>query len=193
MSGTAAPMPDFWEQRFKAGTTPWERDGLNPAYAAWRSSDQLTPCRILVPGAGRSPEPAAMLADGFDVVTLDLAETAVATQADRLGAARAVLGDVTTWQPPQAFDAVYDQTCLCALPPPLWPAYEAGLRRWLRPGGQLFILFMQAGRPGGPPFDCPIPAMRALFSDWLWPDRFPAPVPHWNGFAEQPAILTRPA
>lgn len=68
----------------------------------------------MVPGAGKSPEPAALLA----------------------------AGDVTTWLPDAPFDAVYDQTCLCALPPSLWAAYEARLRRWLRPGGRLFVVFI---------------------------------------------------
>jgi SAM-dependent methyltransferase len=181
---------DFWETRFQASRTPWERGEINPAFRAWRASGLLTPCRILVPGAGRSPEPAVLLGAGFDVLTLDLAESAVATQRDRLGPDRAILGDVTTWNPGETFDAVYDQTCLCALPPDLWPAYETQLRRWLRPGGHLFILFMQTGREGGPPFDCPIPAMRALFSAWEWPDTLADGFPHGLGTDERPAILT---
>ncbi len=189
---------DFWESRFREGRTPWERRELNPAFLAWRASGELAPCRILVPGAGRSPEPAALLAAGFDVVTLDLSESAVAVQAGRIGAGRAVQADVTTWRAPTshpwtAFDAVYDQTCLCALPPELWPAYEAQLRRWLRPGGRLFILFMQTGREGGPPFDCPIPAMRALFAAWTWPEALTAaPVAHAVG-TEQPVVLVNGA
>lgn len=182
---------DFWESRFQEGRTPWERGELNPAFLAWRASGTLAPCRILVPGAGKSPEPASLLAAGFDVVALDLAESAVREQQARLGAARAVMGDVTLWQPDAAFDAIYDQTCLCALPPALWLAYEAQLRRWLRPGGRLFILFMLTGREGGPPFDCPLPAMRSLFSAWTWPDALPAPLPHGLGTMEQPAVLTR--
>jgi SAM-dependent methyltransferase len=180
---------DFWESRLREGRTPWERGALNPAFLAWRGSGVLTPCRILVPGAGRSPEPAALLADGFDVVALDLADTAVRAQRERIGA-RAVKGDVTDWTPGAPFDAVYDQTCLCALPPALWPAYEAQLRRWLRPGGRLFVLFMQTGRDGGPPFDCPIPAMRSLFAGWDWPATLGEPLWHDGaGSMEQPAVI----
>ena len=185
--------PDFWETRFQNQTTPWERGALNPAFLAWRTSGALQPCRILVPGAGRSPEPSAMLAEGFDVVTLDLADTAVAVQAGLLGADRAIQADVTTWRPEALFDAVYDQTCLCALPPALWAPYAASLRTWLRPGGQLFVLFMQTGREGGPPFDCPIPAMRDLVADWTWPDRLGEGHPHGLGTLEQPVVLTRAA
>lgn len=181
-----------WEARFQADDTPWERGGLNPAFSAWRASGALRPCRILVPGAGRSPEPLALLEAGFDVVALDLAPSAVSAQAARLGAERAVRADVTRWRPDAPFDAVYDQTCLCALPPPLRPAYEARLRAWLRPGGRLFVLFMQTSRDGGPPFDCPLPAMRALFaSGWSWPDTPADPVPHGPQTIEQPAVLVR--
>lgn len=180
----------FWEDRFQEGRTPWERPALHPAFLAWRTSGTLAPCRILVPGAGRSAEPASMLEAGFDVVTLDLADTAVAAQAARLGPARALQADVTTWSPDQPFDAIYDQTCLCALPPSLWPAYEAQLRRWLLPAGRLFVLFMQTTREPGPPFNCPIPEMRRLFQPWSWPATLGEPSPHGFG-TEIPAVLTR--
>lgn len=185
--------PDFWETRFRAQHTPWERGVLHPSYLAWRADGTLAPCRILVPGAGRSPEPQAMLQDGFDVTTLDLAESAVASQAEWLGADRAVLGDVTTWRPDGQFDAAFDQTCLCALPPALWNGYEESLRHWLRPGGRLFILFMQTTPDRGPPFDCPIPVMRTLFSRWTWPATLADGVAHSNLVgAEIPVVLTLP-
>jgi len=164
---TGLPV-EFWETRFQEGRTPWERGTLNPAFLEWRATGALSPCRVLVPGAGKGAEPAAFLAAGFDVVTLDLADSAVLDQKARLGAERAVRGDVTLWQPGKPFDAIYDQTCLCALPPSLWPTYQARLRIWLRPGGRLFILFMQTGREGGPPFGCPLPEMQDLLSGWIW-------------------------
>ncbi len=183
---------EFWEDRFKEGRTPWERGEINPAFTAWRETGALAPCRVLVPGAGRSPEPLAMLEAGFDVVALDLADSAVAFQASRLGQDRAVMGDVTSWEPEVRFDVVYDQTCLCALPPPLWSAYEAQLRKWVKPGGRLFVLFMQSEREGGPPFDCPLPAMRALFSAWAWPAALGDGFAHGLGTIEQPAVLVAP-
>ena len=188
---TGLPV-EFWETRFQEGRTPWERGTLNPAFVDWRASGALTACRVLVPGAGKSPEPAAFLADGFDVMALDLAESAVIDQQARLGAERVAQADVTLWSPDAPFDAIYDQTCLCALPPQIWPAYEARLRTWLRPGGRLFILFMQTGRAGGPPFDCPLPAMRRLFFGWTWPDILTPCLPHGLGGQEQPAVLTWP-
>ena len=194
MSGPSVALD--WEARFRAERTPWERPTLNPAFSTWRASGALQPCRILLPGAGRSGEPTALARDGFDVTVVDSAATAVALQRVRLHSA-AVTGqvheaDLLEWQTDAPFDAVYDQTCLCALPPAVLPAYVTRLRDWLRPGGRLFILFMQTGREDGPPFDCPLHRMRTLFGDgWHWPDQLSDPVPHGPTQQEIPAVLTR--
>lgn len=187
--------PVDWEGRYRDGATAWERPGLHPSFIAWLESGMLAPCRILVPGGGRSPEPLALAEAGFDVTVVDLAESAVAAQRARLErlhvTARVELADLLTWAAPAPFDAIYDQACLCALPPALWPDYVECLRQWLAPGGRLFVLFMQTGSPGGPPFDCDLPTMRQLFPDtvWGWPAVLPAPVLHPSGRVEQPAVL----
>ena len=155
------------------------------------------PCRILVPAAGRSPEPVALAEAGYDLTLVDASPTAVATQRARLERlhvkAQTIQADLLLWDPASPFDAIYDQTCLCALPPSIWEDYTARLHRWLRPGGALFILFMQSTRAGGPPFHCDLGHMRELFpaSNWLWPDTLAATVAHSPGIAEQPAILRK--
>jgi len=184
-----------WEGRYRDGAAGWERAGLNPSFTAWRESGTLAPCRILVPGAGRSPEPVALAEAGFDVTLVDASPTAVATQRARMERlhvkAQVTQADLLLWDPPTPFDAIYDQACLCALPPAIWPAYTARLHRWLRPGGGLFILFTQSTRAGGPPFHCDLGQMRELFPDamWIWPETLPATIAHLPGIAEQPAVL----
>jgi hypothetical protein len=184
-----------WEGRYREGTTGWERPGLNPAFLAWREANELTPCRILVPGGGRSVEPQALAQAGFEVTVVDAAASAVAAQRARLERlhvpARIEQADLLEWQPDAPFDAIYDQTCLCALPPAIWPAYASRLHGWLRPNGRYFVLFMQTGVVGGPPFHCDMDDMRALFpaSLWDWPDILPAVVAHSPGRVEQPALL----
>lgn len=183
-----------WEERYQAGTTGWERASLNPAFVAWRGSAELSPCRILLPGAGRSREPVELAAAGFTVTVVDVAPSAIAVQTERLaGKGLVIQADLLSWDPDAPFDAIYDQTCLCALPPARLPDYEACLARWLRPGGGLFALFMQTGKEGGPPFDCPIPRMQQLFSParWMWPETLPPRVPHHAPLEEQPVILRR--
>jgi hypothetical protein len=142
-------------------------------------------------------EPLALAEAGFDVTVVDVAPSAVAVQRARFERlnirVRVEQADLFAWKAGEPFEAIYDQTCLCALPPPIWPAYELRLHAWLRPGGTLFILFMQSDRPGGPPFNCDLGTMRRLFAldRWNWPAELPKRVEHPSGLAEQPAILTR--
>jgi len=186
-----------WESRYRAGTAGWELHGLNPTFLASREAGLLAPCRILVPGGGRSLEPLALAEAGFDVTVVDAAPSAVAAQRalfHRLNVpARAEQADLLTWEPDGLFDAIYDQTCLCALPPAIWPDYAQRLHRWLRPDGSLFILFIQNRRTDGPPFHCDMGAMRLLFAApcWTWPATLPPQVAHPLGLSEQPAVLRR--
>jgi hypothetical protein len=191
---TIEPAAD-WESRYRDGATAWERPGLNDAYLTWRDHGLLNPCRILVPGGGRSAEPLAMAEAGFDVTVVDLAESAVAAQRARLEhlhvRARVERADLLVWEPAEKFDAIYDQTCLCALPPAAWPEYEQRLHRWIKPDGRLFVLFMQTHTAGGPPFHCDLDAMRALFAAtrWQWPAHLDPQMDHPSGRSEQPAML----
>lgn len=184
-----------WESRYRDGATGWERPGPNPAFRAWLESGELTPCRILVPGAGRSVEPLVLAEAGFAVTVVDAAPSAIAVQRARLErlhvSARIERADLFQWQPPVPLDAVYDQTCMCALPPATWPEYATRLHAWLQPCGRLFVLFMQTGTEGGPPFNCDMAQMRRLFSPthWDWAKPLPPRVEHPSGRAEQPAVL----
>ena len=192
---TPATQAIDWEARYRDGATGWERPGPHPALQGWLESGELVPGRVLIPGAGRSSEPLVLAEAGFSVTVVDAAPSAVAVQRARLErvhvSARVERADLFTWQPAASFDAVYDQTCLCALPPQTWPDYVERLRGWLRPGGRLFILFMQTGSEGGPPFHCDMAAMRRLFAPaaWDWAEPLPPVVDHPSGRSEQPAVL----
>lgn len=184
-----------WEGRYRDGATGWERPGLHPAFLEWRNAGILKPGRVLIPGAGRSNEPLALAEAGFEVTVVDGAPSAVAVQRARLErlnvGASVNLADLFQWEPASRFDYIYDQTCLCALPPASWPEYADRLHRWLRPGGTLLILFMQTGSQGGPPFHCDLPAMRRLFGEsrWEWPERLGEAIVHPSARMEQPVAL----
>ena len=115
----AGPTREFWQQRFHEGNTPWDRGAVNPQLASWLESGALRPCRILVPGCGSGYEVAALAAAGFEVTALDYAPAAIERTRAQLAAvgqsATLVAADALAWQPARAFDAVYEQTCLCAL------------------------------------------------------------------------------
>jgi len=201
MSG---PDSEFWQARFVAGATPWDRGETHPQLLRWLGDGALAPCRIAVPGCGSGYEVAALAQAGFDVTALDYAPAAVArTQAIVAasgGRADVIEADVLTWSPRTRFDAIYEQTCMCALHPDHWIAYSRQLHAWLAPGGRIFALFMQAIRPGaaaglieGPPYHCDINAMRALFdaTHWQWPKPPYERMPHPVGHAELAVVLTR--
>jgi len=200
----AGPTKEFWEERFTSGNTPWDRGASNPQLGLWLRAGLLKPCRILVPGCGSGYEVVDLALAGFEVTGLDYADEAIARAHQRLKDAQVdatlVQADVLAWSPDRAFDAVYEQTCLCALYPDHWREYADRLHRWLAPGGKLFALFLQWLREGaaegliqGPPYHCDINAMRALFAEprWEW-GKPPYPrTEHPAGLAELAVVLGR--
>jgi SAM-dependent methyltransferase len=202
------PGRAFWEERFRAGQTPWERGDVHPQLTRWLADGSLERSAlngaIAVPGCGSGREVAVLAKAGFDVVAIDYAAAAIELTRQRLheeqSTAHLALADVLTWQPAAPLAAVYEQTCLCALHPDHWVAYAAQLHRWLRPGGRLLALFMQFRREDaaqgfiqGPPYHGDIHAMRALFRAplWDWPKPPYDSVAHPLGASELALVLTR--
>jgi SAM-dependent methyltransferase len=198
----AGPTREFWEQRFQAGETPWDRGAANPQLAVWLAAGALRPCRVLVPGCGSGHEVVAFAQAGFEVTALDYAPVAIERTRANLAAAglKAALveADALSWQPENPFDAIYEQTCLCALYPDQWRDYADQLHRWLVADGKLYALFVQMLRPGaargaieGPPYHCDIHAMRALFPEprWSWPKPPYPRTSHPRGLAELAVVL----
>lgn len=178
----AGPTVDFWQTRFVSNQTAWDRGEISPQLRAWLEGGALRACRICVPGCGSGWEVAELARRGFDVTGVDYAPAAVERTRSLLAreglAAQVIQADVLAWADPKPFDAVYDQTCLCALHPDHWVPYAGRLHAWLRPGGVLWALFAQCTRPGaaegrveGPPYHCDVNGMRAIFpaERWGWP------------------------
>jgi SAM-dependent methyltransferase len=153
-------QPDFWQERFAAGFTPWDAGGVPPPFTRWlRSLGRGRGRRVLVPGCGAAYEVAALDAAGFAVTAIDYAAAAVAR-------ARVVLGDALADRTLRQadffefdaapFDLVYERAFLAALPPRLAPRWAARLAQLLAPGGCLAGLFLvEATVPvprRGPPF-----------------------------------------
>jgi SAM-dependent methyltransferase len=195
------PIPDhiikFWEQRYLDENTPWDRGEVSPALRHWLATGALQVGRILVPGCGRGYEVVELAQRGFEVVGIDTAPAAVVSLERRLDEAQVtaevICSDLLEWKPAREFDAIYEQTCLCAMAPSVWPDYSRLLGEWLRPGGSLYVLFMQTGQPGGPPYHCDVTTMHALFNDvhWHWESAPPVPVPHPSGIRELGYVLQR--
>ncbi|MCG6872397.1 MAG: TPMT family class I SAM-dependent methyltransferase [Gammaproteobacteria bacterium] len=186
-----------WENRYQEGRMRWDRGAVSPALEHWLQTRLAYPCRLLVPGAGSGYEVAHLAERGFDVTAVDVAPTAVQRLSQLLASrdlkASVVQADLLDWNPDTPFEVIYEQTCLCALDPPDWPAYAQSLWQWLRPAGRLLASFMQTGQPGGPPYHCDLTVMRELFPDnrWIWPGDQPLKIPHPNGLVEFGMVLVR--
>lgn len=186
-----------WETRYRKGDTGWDRGTVSPALGHWLEEGGLAPCRILVPGCGRGYEVIELARRGFQVVAVDIAAAPFDTlhaelEKEKL-TAEVRQADLLDWNPPAPFEAIYEQTAICALPPEDWSDYSARLAAWLSPGGRLYALFMQTGRPGGPPYHCNMDIMRMHFpaADWRWAQGEPLNIPHPSGFYELGYVLER--
>ena len=186
---------ESWESKYRAGSTGWDRGAPSPALDRWLEG--MPPGRVLVPGCGHGHEVGVLAHAGHAVTAVDIAPTPVTrlkAQLQQQGLQAEVLqADLLHWEPDAPFDTIYEQTCLCALEPSQWLEYEQRLARWLRSGGRLYVLFMQTGREGGPPFHCAMPDMRQLFDPerWQWPEEPDLDLPHPNGLHELAFVLVR--
>jgi len=171
---------NIWENRYLEKQTGWDRGKTSEGLLYWLNNGLISPCRILVPGCGNGYEVITLAEKGFDVTAIDVAPTPIKNLKAALASAglnaQLIQDDFFNWQPEQPFDAIYEQTSLCALEPELWKQYEACLYQWLKPEGVLLAQFMQTGQEGGPPYHCEIAAMHTLFSEdkWLWSEQYNA-------------------
>jgi SAM-dependent methyltransferase len=154
--------PEFWDERFAAGFTPWDARGSPPALARFLAERGASVGRrVLVPGCGSGYEAALLDAAGFDVVAIDYSAAAIARAREVLAPdlADRVLqqADFFVFEAPP-FDWIYERAFLAALPLALWPRWSARVAALLAPGAALAGLFFidetapQSVRRRGPPF-----------------------------------------
>lgn len=192
-----SPVQLFWSERYASGETRWDRGEASPALVEWDLTEELKGQRVLIPGCGRGWEVDELAAAGADVIAVDVVEVVLDSLHERLEEnaleAELLLEDVLALELEDPVDAIYEQTCLCALDPDDRVAYESKLHRWLKPGGRLYALFMQTDGKPGPPWHCDLDDMRDLFPEdrWEWQESEPLGIDHPAGLTELGVILTR--
>lgn len=162
----------FWDERFAANFTPWDQGAVPPALGRWLARSPLAAgARVLIPGCGSAYEAALFDRAGYDVLSIDIAEAALARARAVLPTAVAdrVLRRADFFAFAAApFDAIYERAFLCALPPRLWPAYAARCAALLASGGGLAGFFFVDPAPPeprrGPPFAMTREALDALLA-----------------------------
>ncbi|PRQ05090.1 methyltransferase domain-containing protein [Enhygromyxa salina] len=149
-----------WNQRYAEGSDRWTLERV-PAVLEQLIAIQRERHRVLIPGAGVGHDAFAWARAGHEVVALDFAPLAVESmraRASELGVSVEVLEADVTAPPEQlrgVIDLVWEQTCLCALPPDDRRAYLEAMATILRPSGSMIALLWNHGDEGGPPFDMP--------------------------------------
>lgn len=151
---------DFWDERYAAGTTPWDAGGAPVEFRRLVAS--LRPgSRLLVPGCGLGWEIDLALERGLQVVAIDISRGAVNAARTRLGArAEGVVFQADFFTAALGeFDVIYERAFVCALPPRLWADWAARCAELLAPGGRIagyfFVDPQVAAIPEprrGPPF-----------------------------------------
>ena len=183
-------LPDFWDKRFREGTTPWEGGEVAQAvrefaqqYARLHATPQAhaNPLadshatahgadrrRVLVPGCGSARDAGWLDAQGFQVTALDFSAAAVEAARNTLGDAfrgELLCADFFTFQPPAPFAVVLERAFLCALPRVRWPDYARRMAELLPAGGVLAGHFFIAEQLKGPPFGILQSELNALLGD----------------------------
>lgn len=168
---------DFWEGRYQAGRTGWERGVPTPAFKRLLASDRAPDLgRVAVPGCGRGHDALLFAEVGHEVTGFDFAPSAIAGAKEL--AAAAGLTDRTTFvvadilspevhAQPGAFDYVVERACYCALHPSDRDRYVANVATMLRPGGRLIGSFFIGPAEGGPPFAATWEEIHASMAPWF--------------------------
>lgn len=162
--------PDFWDHRFRQGTTPWDAGGVPAQFAAFvqeRSAAADGGRRALVPGCGSAYE--AGLLDRLAWKTDALDFSAAAIEAARRSVpdfgGRLLCEDFFTFAADRPYDLIYERAFLCAIPRQLWPYYAPRSAALLAAGGLLAGYFFIDGTAlKGPPFGISANALEAAMT-----------------------------
>ncbi|GJP59194.1 hypothetical protein CLOP_g9430 [Closterium sp. NIES-67] len=167
-----------WDKAWQASTTPWDLGGVTPAVAAMVAAGEGSPLHlppairsVLVPGCGTGYDVEAFASNGRQATGLDISSSAVAHAEKRVeGAANRaamafVCADFFKYRPDQPFDAIFDYTFFCALPPSLRPKWAAKTAELLAADGpSTHSCSRSTATRAARPLLCPRPATRRCWS-----------------------------
>ena len=164
--------PEFWDERFEQRYTPWDQQGVPPAFAEFAAS--LAQCPVLIPGCGSAYEAGWLAQQGWNVTAIDFSAAAVLAARTHLagvaGAETIALqeADFFVFDPSPPPQWIYERAFLCALPPARRADYARRMAELAAPGCLLAGLFFfgEAGKKG-PPFAIEETELHALLSPYF--------------------------
>jgi SAM-dependent methyltransferase len=152
-----ARQPGYWEERYQAGETNWEKGAPSPGLADFLADQpDLVRGRVVVPGCGTGHDVRAWARAGFAATGLDFAPSAIRLAVERTRATglRAEFCECDFLHTPvtEPFDWLFEHTLFCALPPAARDDYTRAVERWVRPHGQFLAVHYLVCEPDGPPW-----------------------------------------
>ena len=146
----------YWDKRYESNNTPWTLNTISPAMKEFlRLHKPSKESKILIPGAGLSPDANFLYNNGYkNVFVLDLSRTSIdqfiITYPDF--PTNQIIHE-NFFEHKNNYDLIFEQTFFCALPPTINPNYPAKVTELLKPSGLLFGLFFLGDITlGGPPY-----------------------------------------
>ena len=147
-------QPDFWNERYLTGKTPWDFKGVPSNLLSFLSTSNCQGS-VLIPGCGTGYEVKVFYETGWQVTAIDFSPPAVEQAKSFLGelGEKVILDDFFTFDfGANQFDIIYERTFLCSLPPTRWPDYARRMAELLLPEGRLVGIFLYGDEPEPPPY-----------------------------------------
>jgi len=169
MDATKPTEAEFWDERYRAGRTPWDFRGVPRALTEFLRTTEMRGS-ALIPGCGSGYEVKAFHDHGWNVLAVDFSTVAVERARAVLGplAEKVVLADFFVHDfGGRKFDLIYERTFLCSLPPERWPHYVRRVSELLRQGGRLVGFFLYGHEDEPPPYPLTETQAQSLFEQWF--------------------------
>lgn len=179
---------EFWLEAWHNNQIGFHNEDINPHLQQyWPALNIAAGNRVFVPLCGKSNDMLWLLAQGCDVIGVELSELAVAAffAENNISASvrqqgpftlhesnglRLYCGDFFALNADElhGVDAVYDRASLVALPPDMRIAYAEHMQRLLKPGTQILLIAFDYPQHEmtGPPFCVSNEEVQSLYGAW---------------------------
>jgi thiopurine S-methyltransferase len=179
---------EFWHERWQLNQIGFHSEEINRHLQHnWPALKIVHGGRVFVPLCGKSNDMLWLVAQGYEVIGVELSPLAVqaflaenglpaatrqqgkfrVTEADGL---RIYCGDFfdLTANDLTGVSAVYDRASLVALPPEMRAAYAAHMQQLIEPGTKILLVAFDYPQHEmqGPPFSVRAPEVQALYLSW---------------------------
>jgi SAM-dependent methyltransferase len=155
----------FWSHRYNTHQTGWDIGAASTPLISYMQQVVRKNLRILIPGCGNAWEAEALLAMGFNNITLvDISSSLVQQLQLRLAHTPIHVFHSNFFDHTASYDIILEQTFFCALDPALRGQYVRHMHSLLTDGGRLVGVLFDRQFEGGPPFGGSSHEYRQLFS-----------------------------